>query len=156
MVEYDEEIERDFMTRTLSLIQEYDGPYDATLLVNCLLGLLIVPNASMLEKIPSIPFDCLEEWGVKQSSIKKMGNPTKKSGDPASLRGIVINLRNSVAHFRVKPLTQKGQCAGFEFENSSGFKASLSLEEMNGLIQKLASHLQNSRSSSNNNSSPAT
>ena len=156
MVEYADEFERDFMNRTLSLLEEYNGPYDATLLINCLLGLLIVPNETLFEKIPSAPLVHLEEWGVKPSSIKKTGKPTKRNGEPASLRDIVSNLRNCVAHFQVKPLAHEGQCAGFEFENRSGFKASLSLEEMNVLIRRLAPHLQNSTSSQNYNSSPVT
>src|SRR4051794_33161821 len=35
--------EREFMKRTLTIVKEYQGEYDATLLLNCLLGLLIVP-----------------------------------------------------------------------------------------------------------------
>jgi hypothetical protein len=37
-----QQFERDFMRRTLELVRSYRGPYDATDLLNCLLGLLIV------------------------------------------------------------------------------------------------------------------
>lgn len=146
-MEYAEEFERDFMSRTLSILQDYAGPYDATLLLNCLLGLLIVPKETSIERIPCDPLSDLDKWGVKPSSIKSVGNPTKKNGNPDTLRGVVWNLRNAVAHFQVRPLARDQQCAGFEFKAESGFKAVLSLEEMKALVQKLASHLKSATSS---------
>ncbi len=34
------------MQHTLQILDKYDGEFDATLLVNCLLGLLVVPKES--------------------------------------------------------------------------------------------------------------
>ena len=52
-MEYRDEFERDFMLRTLDIIKDYQGKYDATLVINCLLGLLIVPReTSLYAKIP--------------------------------------------------------------------------------------------------------
>lgn len=141
-MEYADEFERDFMRRTLSILQQYGGPYDATLLLNCLLGLLIVPKERSIEKIPVHPRSDLAKWGIQSSSIRGFGKPTRKNRQPDTLRGIVWNLRNAVAHFRVKPLAQGGQCTGFEFKDKSGFHAVLSLDEINSLVRQLASHLE--------------
>jgi HEPN family protein len=50
-VQFEKQFERDFMRRTLKLVQDYQGPYDATLLLNCLLGLLIVTKETSLNSI---------------------------------------------------------------------------------------------------------
>ena len=52
---YNSDFERAFIERSLTLVQEYRGPFDATLLLNCLLGLLVVPKESCLAAIPQVP-----------------------------------------------------------------------------------------------------
>ena len=52
---YNSNFERAFIERSLALVQEYKGPFDATLLLNCLLGLLVVPKKSCLAAIPLAP-----------------------------------------------------------------------------------------------------
>ena len=66
-MQFEKKFERDFMRRTLKLVQEYTGPYDATLLLNCLLGLLIVPKETSLDKIPTDPISKLKDWGISPS-----------------------------------------------------------------------------------------
>lgn len=48
MAEYCRPIEKSFVCRTNKLIQEYKGRYDATMLLNCLLGLLVVPFENIM------------------------------------------------------------------------------------------------------------
>ncbi len=79
-MEYKQEFERDFMRRTLELLKQYKGPYDTTLLLNCLLGLLIVPKESSIDRIPEDPIDRLKEWGISPKSILDFGN--RKSPKP--------------------------------------------------------------------------
>jgi len=42
---YLDNFEHSFMQHTLEILREYEGAYDATILVNCLLGLLVVPRS---------------------------------------------------------------------------------------------------------------
>jgi len=65
-MEYDNEFTYSFMNRTIRLIDGYDGPWNATLLVNCLLGLLIIPHKDFLEKIPTTKFESLKDWESTQ------------------------------------------------------------------------------------------
>lgn len=58
-MEYDPDFARSFMRRTLTLASECDGPLDAALLINCLLGLIIVPKEALVEKIPTTPSESL-------------------------------------------------------------------------------------------------
>ena len=55
------------MKYTLEIVQRYGGEYDATLLLNCLLGLLIVPKEACFESISEDPISDLAEWGISPS-----------------------------------------------------------------------------------------
>lgn len=74
-MEFAEEFEYDFMKRTLSLMQSYSGPFDATLLHNCLVGLLIVPRETAFDRIPLDPISSLSTWGLSPGSIITVGRP---------------------------------------------------------------------------------
>lgn len=58
---YLDDFEHSFMRRTLQIIKDYKGKYDATILVNCLLGLLVVPREKFLEALPTEPLSSLEK-----------------------------------------------------------------------------------------------
>ncbi len=143
-MKYEEKFELDFMRRTLQLVKMYEGPHDATLLLNCLLGLLIVPRETSLDKIPQDPIEELKNWGVSPTSIIHRGefSNRKKRDDLDTLRGVVRNLRNSVAHFKFKPLDEADVVVGFEFTAQNGFKARIELGEMRVFVEKLARHLE--------------
>ena len=74
-MEFAEEFEYDFMKRTLSLMQSYSGPFDATLLLNCLVGLLIVPRETAFDRIPLDPISSHSTWGLSPGSIITVGRP---------------------------------------------------------------------------------
>lgn len=135
-MEYAHEFERDFMRRTLELVRDYRGPYDATNLLNCLPGLLIVPKETSIDKIPDDPVAQLDRWGISPQAIKSFGR-----NHPQTLRQVVWSLRNAVAHFRFTPLHRNRQCVGFEFNDQSGFQAVIENEELRVFVEKLAEHL---------------
>ncbi len=134
--------ERFFNSRTLEILNDYSGKYDATLLINCLLGLLVLPKETMLQAIPETPFSDLKKWGIEPSSIKSAGQ-AKGKNDPApnTLRGLVFNMRHSVAHFNIKPVEQKGKVIAFEFKNDRGLCAEIQLTELHDFVKCLAAHL---------------
>lgn len=141
-MEYDPDFARSFMRRTLALARDYDGPLDATLLINCLLGLLIVPKEALIEKIPTTPFELLQEWGINPSSIKMVGRCEYGHKHQPNLRQLVRRLRNAVAHFRIEPHHNNGKVVGYSFRDQSGFHAKISLDEIRVLVEKLAAHLE--------------
>lgn len=141
-MEYDRDFTRSFMQRTLSLARDYDGPLDATLLINCLLGLLIVPKEALMGKVPTTPFESLREWGIEPSSIRHVGRCEYGCDHRPNLRQLVRRLRNAVAHFRIEPFHQSGQVAGYSFRDQNGFHAEISLNEIRTLVTKLAEHLE--------------
>lgn len=141
-MEYDPDFARSFMKRTLALATEYDGPLDATLLVNCLLGLLIVPKEALIEKIPTTEFDSLLQWGIKPDSIKRLGRCDYGHEHRPNLRQLVRRLRNAVAHFRIEPRHENEQVSGYTFSDQNGFRAEVSLGEIKAFVTKLAAHLE--------------
>ena len=68
-MEYSNQFELDFMKRTLEIVKDYQGERDATLLINCLLGLLVVPKETLFNKIPKDPITALKNWGFPLSQL---------------------------------------------------------------------------------------
>lgn len=141
---YLNDFEHSFVDHTLKMLNSYDGEYDATMLVNCLLGLLVVPKESFLNAIPEAPLSELGRWGIEPSSIKNPGRATKTNPNPATLRGLVVNLRHAVAHFSIEPVPASSLVRSFRYTNDSGLEAVVSLKEMRAFVQALARHLDQS------------
>lgn len=140
---YNSDFELAFIERSLTLVQEYKGPFDATLLLNCLLGLLVVPKESCLAQIPMVPVEKLTEWGINPNAIKSFGKSSEPDNDPKNLRGLVWRLRNAVAHFRFKPVPSRGEVTAFNFCDQSGFEATVPIAELRVFVERLASHIKN-------------
>ena len=148
-MKYDgDDFKRDFLRRTLTLIKEYEGPYDATFLVNCLLGLLVVPKEAWYEDIPKEDFNSLSDWGIRPDSITP-GKCKYGYEHQPNLRQLVTKLRNAVAHFDVEPIIKGNEVGGFLFKDWDGFCAALSLGEIEAFVHHLASHLGEERRQTN-------
>ena len=132
------ESDREFMERTLKLVRGYKGRYEATNLINCLLGMLIVPSKAMFTGIPEEPLSRLRGWGISPKSIRRY--PSNGNGR-ATLREIVHHLRNAAARSTLRPRHVKGRWVGFEFSDPSGFHAVLSTREMRQFVEKLTEHV---------------
>ena len=132
--------EHEFMRRTFVLVDEYKGLYEATLLANCLLGLLVVPKEAWYKKIPEADFNSLSDWGIRPDSITP-GKCEYGNEHQPNLRQLVRKLRNAVAHFKVRPINKDDEVHGFSFEDRGGFCAKLSLDEIGALVRHLANHL---------------
>jgi hypothetical protein len=141
-VSYLSNFERSFSEHTLAVVEQYEGEFDATLLINCLLGLLVVPKETVLHAIPATPLSELDRWGISPSSIKNPGVVRGKNDpDPKTLRGLVFNLRHAVAHFRIKPVPDHGEVQSFEFRNDRELHAVVSIDELREFVKRLSAHL---------------
>lgn len=142
-MQYETEFAKSFMSRTLKIVTEYDGAYDATLLINCLLGLLVLPKEALLEKIPATLFGSLDQWGIQPSAIKCSGKCDYGHQHDLNLRQLVRRMRNAVAHFQVEPFPKKGAVEGFTFKNRNGFRVELTNSELKQFVVKLSEYLTN-------------
>jgi hypothetical protein len=100
-------IEVDFVQRTLNLLAqyesilhkyEYEEQYNYTLLINCLLGLIVLPKERSLSYLPQdlISAKIKGEMGLYNSII----NP-----DFNSIHKLIKALRNSISHFNIKVIS---------------------------------------------------
>jgi hypothetical protein len=89
----------DFALRTLSnldhikMLKGSQGTYPVTQLWNSLLGLIVLPHENHRYKIPDRP--------MREYEAEGWPHITMDGTEPESLRDLLHNLRNSVAHFNV-------------------------------------------------------
>ena len=98
------DLEFEFIERTLALIKQYDGiysqfpfpeQYNHTLLINCLLGLIVLPKEKIVTYVPKekLTQKFKNEIGLKKSWVNE---------DIKTLYDLIIKLRHAVAHFDIK------------------------------------------------------
>ncbi|MEI2272556.1 HEPN family nuclease [Sphingobacterium sp. ML3W] len=94
-------LETEFIERTLHLISQYESQlhkysfaeqYNHTLLINCLLGVIVLPKERTIGFLPNsrLTRELLENMGIKESIIHD---------EYQDLRSLVIKLRHCIAHF---------------------------------------------------------
>ena len=110
MSEFCKPIEKSFVCRTNKLIQEYDGKYDATMLLNCLLGLLMVPFEKNKELFKNDDRTAVIRDLFNQ--IQADGRYNDFGGDYSDFE-IIRFIRNAIAHFHVESVPVKGTIRGF-------------------------------------------
>lgn len=95
--------EYDFINRTKTIIEQYEkleidkgDKFEVTLLLNCLVGLLILPQQNWFN---SLPHDLVsqKEWGIDEKHIS-----TIKKGETKNVKDVARHLRNSIAHYNFK------------------------------------------------------
>lgn len=97
------DIEVEFIERTLNLISQYESilhkyefteQYNYTLLLNCMLGLIVVPKETNLSHIPTnrLTIALKKDMGLVHSRINE---------DILTLRELIISLRHSISHFNI-------------------------------------------------------
>ena len=102
--------EFDFITRTKKIIEQYkncelDEKFEVTLLINCCVGLLMVPQQHWYESLPSHIVS--EEWGITQADISISTNEK-------NIANVARHLRNSISHYRFEQYGNS-EIEGFEF-----------------------------------------
>ena len=110
----DEELVRIFSERTLINLEYIEQKchageqvYDATQLINSLLGLIVFPKERDFMRIPEIPLDDLEGWPH-----------VEKTGTCSNLRDFCRRMRNAVAHCNILLLGSE-LIEGVKFQNKN-------------------------------------
>lgn len=133
-MEYSDNFTNDFMSRTFDIVTNYNGSYDSTLLINCLLGLLIIPKEKFYSKIQSIKLSSLTDCGINPESIINFGQCDCGFEHKPDLYQLLRRLRNAVAHFRISPIHESGKVSGYSFKDSNGFHIKLSCNEIKEMV----------------------
>lgn len=121
--------EFDFVTRTKKILEQYDNidfpsngkeKYEVTLLLNCFVGLLILPKEHWYDKLPTTGEIDENEWGINPAHI------TIIDGGVKSVQKVVEHLRNSVAHYRFTLIgDENGEIESIEFKDCRSKKPTL-------------------------------
>ncbi len=101
-------IEHDFIERTMKLIAQYESilhkypfeeQFNYTLLLNCLLGVIVMPKERVYSHIPNprITADLKTKMGLSESII---------NSEYVKLRDFIHALRNSIAHSSFQIISQ--------------------------------------------------
>ena len=140
------DIDIDFAKRTLRIIEQYDkakqpGPenFEVTLLVNCLVGLLILPHERRIDVIPDVEIEGLLEWSIDPSFIKSWGGKDQRK----TLRQLVRRLRNSVAHFHIEAEGTEQDIERLKFSDH-GFSATIPVANLKAFVKQFASTISGS------------
>lgn len=137
--------EFDFVQRTKKILQQYDSidfskneseKYEITLLLNCFVGLLILPKEHWYDKLPKTEID-EEGWGINPDFIENI------EGDSKSIQQVARRLRNSITHYRFKVFSnKKEEIASIEFKDcdkgKSTFKSEIPIENIKLFLEKLS------------------
>ncbi|MDR0834651.1 MAG: hypothetical protein LBN93_10805 [Candidatus Symbiothrix sp.] len=96
--------EYDFVCRTRTIIEQYDRlqidekeKFEVTLFINCLVGLLIIPQQHWYDNLPT-EIISQEKWGISPNDIKKNNKDN-------TVNEVARHLRNSVAHYNFKVIS---------------------------------------------------
>ncbi len=149
MAEY-EDFERDFISRTLLILDQYDRQaipekerFEVTLLINCLLGLLVLPKEFWFDKVPRLDLSTLAGWSFEPRYVIEWGDRPKTLAkeDHGTLREIVYRMRNGVAHLQIKATGDGHDITAIEFADWNGFRATLPVTSLALFVRKLATEM---------------
>ncbi|MEW5922317.1 MAG: HEPN family nuclease [Bacillota bacterium] len=130
-------IEKDFVERTLHILDNYDGPYGVTLLINCLLGLIVLPKEKDFNHISGSKDIHFHDLGLEDGDIRSWGNIREEQRTVASF---IRCMRNSIAHIHIESISAEGEIESLLFIDKSGFEAVLGIGKIKNMVKKFASY----------------
>lgn len=138
MVVEEKSIEKDFVERTLHILENYDGPYGVTLLVNCLLGLIVLPKERDFNHVLQNKDLSFDDLGLEDGDILSWGKIKEEERDVARFMRC---MRNSIAHIHIESISAEGEIESLRFIDKSGFEAVMGIEKIKTMVKKFASCL---------------
>ncbi len=129
MSEY-ENFPTDFIKRTREIIDSYSGKRDVTNLINCCLGLIIIPTQKFHTDIPATNAkDDIEDLGIDHEKISILAD------NDYSLSTIIRHIRNGLSHGRIEQRTENRVITGLRIHDKlndsapENFAIELTVEE---------------------------
>lgn len=136
--------EFDFVNRTKAIIEQYEKielskaeKFEVTLLLNCLVGLLILPQQNWFDNLPT-DIISQKEWGINDKHISFI-----KAGETKNVKDIARHLRNSISHYRFRAFDNKSnEISSIKFEdydpsNKKSFEATIPVSSLRQFTTKL-------------------
>ena len=137
-MEYKDSFEKEILTRTLDIWNDYKGPYEETLFLNLCVGLLIIPKESLYAKLPTEEVS-ETKWSIDPNWISSEAHKDK------SVKTTLRHMRNAISHNRIG--FENHDVAGTDIthirfeDKSSGkqtFKAVVEISKFHDFVLKVA------------------
>ncbi len=116
--------EIEFVKRTKELLLQYDGSRDMSILINCTLGLIILPYEATQESPPPLWDTELDKItnlpSFRLETFKPIEHIKKKSGvkyHPKTLAVLLEKIRHGLAHQHIEPVNENAKFAGVIIKN---------------------------------------
>jgi len=132
------DISLDFIERTLKILNDYSGDYEVTLLINCCLGLLVLPKEKHFDSLPETMLETKTEiWGLSQNNVTV---DCDRCG--YSLKDVIRRIRNGICHFKVSTISDgSGRISKVEVKDRGRFKVELTITQLSDLTSSLAKEI---------------
>ena len=121
----------DFLRRTMANVENYTGEYEVTNLINNCLGLIVIPNDHLVNRLPKYTFDKHDTtYGITRENIlfEEHSNYT--------LENIVRHVRNGFSHGLIEQQSQNAEIVGLRIydrlnkKSPNNFKLELSIGQL--------------------------
>ena len=127
---FNSDFEIEFIKRTKDILNDYKGEHDVSILLNCLLGLLIIPKEQCFKLFPETALD--GSWGIKEINVISHTLPSLNH------KNVITKMRNPLAHLRFRPVPIKGKVESISFKDRGDFELVIELENLKILALKVA------------------
>lgn len=110
MSEYAGTFDKEFLTRTQSIVDNYTGEYEATLLLNCTLALICLP----IEKLKDDNYEIIDQVYSKLEEIEVSITLTRDLNKEKENNYKKIKaLRNGIAHLKIDTINDNDELKAF-------------------------------------------
>lgn len=135
-MEYKDRFEKEILTRTLNIWDNYSGPFEETLFLNLCVGLLIIPKESLYNQLPTEEVS-ISNWDIDPSWI------TFEKNNDKTLKTTIRHIRNAIAHNGIAFVGQNAVIACVEIEDKdisrqTSFTMRLDISNFKDFVLKVA------------------
>lgn len=135
-MEYKDRFEKEILTRTLNIWDNYSGPFEETLFLNLCVGLLIIPKESLYNLLPTEDVS-ISNWDIDPSWI------TFEKNNDKTVKTTIRHIRNAIAHNGIAFVGQNAVIACVEIEDKdisrqTSFTMRLDISNFKDFVLKVA------------------
>lgn len=135
-MEYKDRFEKEILTRTLNIWDNYSGPFEETLFLNLCVGLLIIPKESLYNQLSTEEVS-IANWDIDPSWI------TFEKKNDKTVKTTIRHIRNAIAHNGIAYVAQNGVITCIEIEDKdfgqqTSFTMSLKMSNFKDFVLKVA------------------
>lgn len=118
MSQYAGEFNKEFLKRTEKILQEYNGEYEITLLLNCTLSLICLPIELLKNENYEVIDAVCNKLNNLKTKIEMRGEKIKENENYLKLRA----LRNGIAHLNISLSEKENKIENITIKGTTNYK----------------------------------